>query len=56
MLFFLTLWFPAAWRGRVIGLFMTGVAISGLIGSPLSGLLLSLDGLAGLRGWQWLFI
>jgi MFS family permease len=56
VLFFLTLWFPAARRGRVIGLFLSGVAISGLIGSPLSGLLLSLDGLAGLRGWQWLFL
>jgi sugar phosphate permease len=56
ILFFLTLWFPAAYRGRIIGLFMTGVAISGLIGSPLSGWLLSLDGVAGLHGWQWLFI
>jgi MFS family permease len=56
VLFFLTLWFPAAWRGRVIGFFMTGVAFSGLIGSPLSGWLLSLDGVLGLRGWQWLFI
>ena len=56
VLFFLTLWFPAAWRGRVIGMFMTGVAFSGLIGSPLSGWLLSLDGVLGLRGWQWLFI
>lgn len=56
ILFFLTLWFPAAYRGRIIGLFMTGVAISGLVGAPLSGLLLSLDGAAGLRGWQWLFI
>ena len=56
ILFFLTLWFPAAWRGRMVGLFMTGVAASGLIGSPLSGALLSLDGDWGLRGWQWLFI
>jgi MFS family permease len=56
VLFFLTLWFPAVQRGRVIGVFMSGVAISGLIGSPLSGMLLSLDGAAGLRGWQWLFI
>ncbi len=56
VLFFLTLWFPAAQRGRVIGLFMSGVALSGLIGSPISGLLLSLDGVAGLHGWQWLFI
>jgi MFS family permease len=56
VLFFLTLWFPTAYRGRVLGLFMAGVAISGLIGAPLSGLLLGLDGVAGLRGWQWLFI
>jgi ACS family tartrate transporter-like MFS transporter len=56
VLFFLTLWFPSAYRGRVMGFFMAGVAISGLIGAPLSGLLLSLDGFAGLRGWQWLFI
>jgi len=56
VLFFLTLWFPAAWRGRVIALFMSGVAISGLIGSPVSGLLLTLDGFLGLRGWQWLFL
>ncbi len=56
VLFFLTLWFPSAYRGRVMGFFMAGVAISGLIGAPLSGLLLSLDGLMGLRGWQWLFI
>ncbi len=56
VLFFLTLWFPAAYRGRIMGYFMAGVAISGLIGAPLSGLLLGLDGLLGLRGWQWLFI
>jgi ACS family tartrate transporter-like MFS transporter len=56
VLFFLTLWFPSAYRGRIMGFFMAGVAISGLIGAPLSGLLLSLDGLLGLRGWQWLFI
>jgi MFS family permease len=56
VLFFLTLWFPAAHRGRVLGYFMAGVAISGLIGSPISGALLSLDGALGLRGWQWLYI
>jgi MFS family permease len=56
VLFFLTLWFPEAYRGRIIGMFMAGVAISGIVGAPLSGLLLSMDGLAGLRGWQWLFL
>jgi sugar phosphate permease len=56
VLFFLTLWFPTAYRGRVVSVFMAGVAISGLLGSPISGVLLSLDGLLGLQGWQWLFI
>jgi MFS family permease len=56
VLFFLTLWFPNAYRGRVLGWFMAGVAISGAIGGPLSGLLLGLDTVAGLHGWQWLFI
>jgi MFS family permease len=56
VLFFLTLWFPASYRGRVLGIFMAGVAVSGAIGSPISGYLLSLDGQLGLRGWQWLFI
>jgi MFS family permease len=54
--FFLTLWFPATYRGRVLGLFFAAIPISGMIGSPISGMLLSLDGLAGLRGWQWLYL
>jgi MFS family permease len=56
VLYFLTLWFPAAHRGRIIGLFFASIPISGIIGSPLSGWLLTLNGLEGLRGWQWLYI
>jgi sugar phosphate permease len=56
VLYFLTLWFPAAHRGRIIALFLTAIPISGIIGAPLSGWLLTLDGLQGLRGWQWLYI
>jgi MFS family permease len=56
VLFFLTLWFPTAYRGRIISMFMAGVAISGLLGAPISGLLLSLHGFMGLQGWQSLFI
>jgi sugar phosphate permease len=56
ILFFLTLWFPAAHRGRILGLFLTAIPVTGIVGAPLSGALLSLDGLAGLRGWQWMFI
>lgn len=56
VLYFFTLWFPAAYRGRIIGLFLASIPITGIIGAPLSGWLLTLDGLGGLRGWQWLYI
>jgi ACS family tartrate transporter-like MFS transporter len=53
---YLTYWFTAEHRARMIGLFMAAVPISGVIGSPLSGWLLGLEGTLGLHGWQWLFI
>jgi MFS family permease len=53
---YLTYWLPPAYRGRVLALFAVAIPVSSFIGSPLSGLLLSMDGTAGLRGWQWLFI
>jgi MFS transporter, ACS family, tartrate transporter len=56
IIFYLTLWFPAAYRGRIIGMFMAAIPLSSAIGSPISGLLLGLDGAGGLAGWQWLFI
>jgi D-galactonate transporter len=56
IIFYLTLWFPAAYRARIIGWFMFAIPISTVIGAPISGLVLGLDGVAGLRGWQWLFI
>src|ERR1700736_2617058 len=56
VLVYLTYWFTAAHRARMIGLFMAAVPISGVIGSPLSGWLLGLEGTLGLHGWQWLFI
>jgi ACS family tartrate transporter-like MFS transporter len=56
ILFYVTLWFPQAYRGRVIGWFMAAIPISTIIGAPVSGLILGLDGAFGLRGWQWLYI
>jgi D-galactonate transporter len=56
IIYFLTLWFPAAYRARIIGYFMAAVPLSSVIGAPVSGLLLGLDGLLGMKGWQWLFI
>lgn len=50
-------WFPTSYRARVTGVFMVAIPLSGLIGSPISGLILDgMNGLAGLRGWQWMFI
>jgi MFS family permease len=56
VLFLLTLWFPAAYRARMLGIFIAAIPVSGIIGAPLSGLLLSLNGHAGLQGWQWLYL
>src|ERR1700731_912231 len=57
IIFFLTLWFPSAYRARIVGLFMFAIPISTVIGSPISGLVLDhLEGAAGLHGWQWMFI
>jgi MFS transporter, ACS family, tartrate transporter len=53
---YLTYWFAAEHRAKMVGLFMAAVPISGIIGSPLSGWLLGLEGSLGLHGWQWLFI
>jgi MFS transporter, ACS family, tartrate transporter len=56
MILYLTYWFPAAERAKAIAQFMTGTAIANIIGGPLSGLLLTLNGTLGLAGWQWVFL
>ncbi len=56
IIFYLTLWFPAIYRARIIGYFMAAIPFSSVIGAPVSGLLLELHGKASLSGWQWLFI
>jgi len=56
VLFFITLWFPAAYRGRIFGLFIAAIPLSGIIGAPLSGALMGMEGVGGLHGWQWLFL
>jgi ACS family tartrate transporter-like MFS transporter len=53
---YLTYWVPAAERARAVALFMTGTAIAGVLGGPVSGAILSMHGFAGLSGWQWLFL
>ncbi len=56
IIFYLTLWFPAVYRARIVGYFMAAIPLSTVIGAPISGLLLTMHGLGGLAGWQWLFV
>ena len=54
---YLTHWYPSSRRARIISMFLTGVAISGVIGGPLSGWILTrMAHVSGLAGWQWLFL
>jgi len=54
--FYLGTWFPAQYRTRMIAWFMVAIPISSVIGGPISGWLLTLDGVGGIAGWQWMFI
>jgi MFS family permease len=54
--FFLAAWFPAQYRTRMLAWFLVGIPLSSLIGSPVCGMLLQMDGIWGLAGWQWLFL
>jgi len=56
IILYLTFWFPSEYRARFTAIFMTAIPLSATFGGPLSGLLLGLDGMGGLRGWQWLFV
>ena len=57
MILYLTYWFPAERRGRIVSLFMTAVPVSGIVGGPLSGwIMVHFAGVNGWAGWQWLFL
>jgi sugar phosphate permease len=57
IILYLTFWFPAEYRARMVAGFMTAVALAGVVGGPVSGWILDvMDGVATLRGWQWLYV
>ncbi len=56
IILYLTHWFPVRHRAGVVSLFMAAAPVSVMLGSPLSSVTLGLDGILGLRGWQWMFI
>jgi len=56
VILYLTYWFPSEYRAKIVGIFMVAIPVAGLLGSPVSGAILGMDGLLGLGGWQWVFI
>ena len=56
IIYYLCDWFPQKQRARAVSWFMAAIPLSIVIGGPLAGLLLGLDGRLGLAGWQWLFL
>lgn len=56
IVFYLTAWAPAARRAHLLAIFLTSTALSGVIGTPVAGWIMQMEGIAGLHGWQWLFL
>jgi ACS family tartrate transporter-like MFS transporter len=56
IIFYLTYWFPSAFRARAISILYVAIPVSNAVASVLSGAILEMDGVLGLAGWQWIFI
>jgi ACS family tartrate transporter-like MFS transporter len=56
IVYYLSLWFPSEYRGRISSYFMLAIPMSTVIGAPISGFILSMNGILGFKGWQWLFL
>jgi D-galactonate transporter len=56
VILYITYWYPAHYRAIIVGIFMVAIPVAGVIGSPISGAILYMDGFLGLGGWQWIFI
>ncbi|WP_153098779.1 MFS transporter [Paraburkholderia hayleyella] len=56
VMLYLTYWFNREERARATGYFLLGVCVANIVGGPLGGALLELDGVLGWHGWQWLFV
>jgi MFS transporter, ACS family, tartrate transporter len=56
VILYITYFFPAAYRGRIVAIFTTGVPLSLFLGSPVSTMLLEMHGMLGLAGWKWMFL
>ena len=54
--YLLSTWFPAQYRTRALAILAVAVPLSSVIGGPFSVLLLAMNGILGLKGWQWMFL
>ena len=56
IIYYLTTWYPARFRARVISALFLAVPVSNAVASAVSGAILEMDGILGFRGWQWVFM
>ncbi len=56
MILYMTYWFTRPYRARIVALFMAALPAANIVGGPLSSLILGMEGVGGLHGWQWLFL
>ena len=56
IIYYLGNWYPAKDRARAVSWFMLAIPLSTVVGGPLAGMILQLNGWHGLTGWQWLFL
>ena len=56
VIYYLRCWFPQSYRANIMAVFLLAIPLSSLLGSPISGALLGMDGLFGLHGWQWMYL
>lgn len=57
IILYFTYWYPGAYRARIIAIFMSGIAVAGALGGPISGWIMNdMAGIWGLKGWQWMFV
>ena len=54
--YYFAAWFPTQYRTRMLAWFLVAIPLSSVVGGPISGLLLEMNGVLGLEGWQWIFI
>lgn len=56
IVYYLTGWLPGSARANMLALFYFAIPLSSVVGSPVSAALMQLNGVHGMRGWQWLFL